>query len=70
MSFDQDPNEQAQVSAADFAMMCDEMKELRRQRDALLEALERIRKQQETIGATGNSAWTTADFAIAILKGQ
>lgn len=39
MSFDQDPGEQAQVSAADFDMMCDEMKELRRQRNVLLAAL-------------------------------
>ncbi len=29
MSFDQDPYEQANISAADFAMMCDEMKELK-----------------------------------------
>lgn len=29
MSFDQDPNEQANISAADFAIMCDEMKALR-----------------------------------------
>ena len=33
MSFDQDPNEQANVSAADFAMMCDEMKRLKEERD-------------------------------------
>ncbi|MDD2663991.1 MAG: hypothetical protein PHD19_09545 [Dechloromonas sp.] len=45
------------------------MAELEKQRDELLAALERIRKQQETIGATGNSAWTTADFAIASAKG-
>ena len=43
---------------------------LKKQRDELLSALERIRKQQETIGATGNSAWTTADFAIASVKGE
>ncbi len=36
--FDQDPYEQANISAADFAMMCDEMKNLKEQRDELLDA--------------------------------
>jgi hypothetical protein len=31
MSFDNDPDEQAQVSGADFAMMCDEMRRLRQE---------------------------------------
>ena len=35
MSFDQDPNEMAQISGSDFAQMCDEMKQLRAERDAL-----------------------------------
>lgn len=38
--FDQDPNEQANISGSDFAMMCKEMKQLREQRDELLGALE------------------------------
>ena len=29
MSFEQDPNESANISGADFAQMCDEMKSLR-----------------------------------------
>ena len=33
MSFDQDPNETAQISGSDFAQMCDEMKQLRAERD-------------------------------------
>ena len=48
MSFDQDPNEQAQVSAADFDMMCDEMKELRKQRDKLLDVLEYAYNNRDT----------------------
>ena len=35
MSFDQDPNETARISGSDFAQMCDEMKQLRAERDAL-----------------------------------
>jgi hypothetical protein len=31
MSFDDDPNEQAQVSGADFRAMCDEMRRLRKE---------------------------------------
>ena len=30
---DQDPNETAQISGSDFAQMCDEMKQLRAERD-------------------------------------
>ena len=33
MSFDQDPNETAQISGSDFAQMFDEMKQLRAERD-------------------------------------
>jgi hypothetical protein len=39
MSFDQDPGEQANISAADFAIMCDELKHIRSERDELLNAL-------------------------------
>ncbi|MES2942957.1 MAG: hypothetical protein V4772_08840 [Pseudomonadota bacterium] len=38
MSFDQDPNEQANISGADFAIMCDEMKSLKA-RNVELEAI-------------------------------
>ena len=34
---DQDPNETAQICGSDFAQMCDEMKQLRAERDALRE---------------------------------
>ena len=40
MSFDQDPNETAQISGSDFAQMCDEMKQLRAERDALKQSSE------------------------------
>lgn len=35
MSFDQDPGKQAQISGADFAMMCGEMAQLRAENEAL-----------------------------------
>ena len=39
MSFDQDPNEQAQISGADFALMCEEMKQLKALNSELAHAL-------------------------------
>ena len=36
---DQDPNETAQISGSDFAQMCDEMKQLRAERDEARNAL-------------------------------
>ncbi|MFY8215132.1 MAG: hypothetical protein ACOVMP_00850, partial [Chthoniobacterales bacterium] len=38
MSFDTDPNESAQVSGADFAMMCDEIKRLRAFVESIVDA--------------------------------
>lgn len=35
MSFDQDPNESAQISGSGFAQMCDEMKRLQTELDAV-----------------------------------
>ena len=42
MSFDQDPNEQADVSGADLAIMIDHVKELEQQNLALLAAIEQM----------------------------
>lgn len=42
MSFDQDPYVQANISAADFSLMCDEIKQFTEQRDELLAALKAI----------------------------
>lgn len=39
MSFDQDPGEQARISASDFEQMCDEMKRLREQNEERVAAL-------------------------------
>ncbi len=36
--FDQDPNEQANISGADFALMVDELKQVTKQRDELMAA--------------------------------
>ena len=46
MSFDQDPNEQANISGADFAMMLDEMRSLQ-QRVIKLETL--AKTQHDTL---------------------
>jgi hypothetical protein len=40
MSFDQVPNEQAQISGADFAIMCDEIRQLKAENIALKLSLE------------------------------
>jgi hypothetical protein len=44
---DQDPNETAQISGSDFAQMCDEMKQLRAERDALRDDVARLRNALE-----------------------
>ena len=54
MSFDQDPNETAQISGSDFAQMCDEMKQLRAERDALRAALQLIRDEESSDGRLSN----------------
>jgi hypothetical protein len=46
MSFDYDPNEQAHISGADFAAMCDEMKHLRKRNKELQAELARLREQE------------------------
>lgn len=45
--FDQDPNEQANISGADFAMMVDEMNQLRQQLAAAQQEIERFRKHAD-----------------------
>ena len=52
MSFDQDPNEQANVSAADFALMCDEMKRLK-------EENERLRAAPKLVGYVVKTSYET-----------
>jgi hypothetical protein len=49
MSFDQDPNEQAQISGADFAAMCDEFKALRKQYDNLVSEYDCLETEKETL---------------------
>ena len=41
MTFDQDPGEQARISASDFAQMCDEMKAICGINDELLATVRR-----------------------------
>lgn len=50
-----------------FSACYSQLATVTKQRDELEVALKRIIKQQETIGQTGNSAWTTADAALAKL---
>lgn len=61
--FDQDPNEQANISGADFAIMCDEIKKLKAQRDYLLVALDEIASRSYDAGAV-----IDAKAAIAKVK--
>jgi hypothetical protein len=50
--FDQDPNEQAQISGADFAAMCDEIKYLHKRNSELEGELMQIRERKKiSVGA-------------------
>jgi hypothetical protein len=70
MSFDDDPNDQARISGADFSMMCDEMKQLKRSNADLLEALERLRDAEKAPRSEWKLAIANADIAIAKAKGE
>ena len=69
---DQDPNETAQISGSDFAQMCDEMKQLRAERDRPLSELadERAKKSDALIAAVDDIERLTAerDDAAALAK--
>jgi hypothetical protein len=45
--FDQDPNEQARISGADFSAMCDEMKQLQQRNAELKVELMQIRERKK-----------------------
>ncbi len=75
--FDQDPSEQAQISASDFAQMCDDMKALKESNTELLEALEAMVKANGGIAVMPtmearkqNAAREMAEAAIAKAKGE
>ena len=59
---DQDPNETAQISGSDFAQMCDEMKQLRAERDALRADVARLRDVLQRIVSNGGSATNVMVF--------
>jgi hypothetical protein len=63
--FDQDPSDQANISGADFALMCDEIKSLIKQRNELAEALER-----STRGLRNVSRWNISDDTLAAITTQ
>lgn len=66
MSFDQDPGEQANISGADLAIMCDEIVTLKQQRDDLLEALEKI--AEVCNGYDLEAGWACKHARAAITK--
>lgn len=65
MGFDFDPQEQANISAADFEIMCDEMRTLREQAGKLAEALRRVCTRDPRTHDEIDADWDNARAALA-----
>lgn len=76
MSFDQDPHEQANISAADFAMMCAEMKELKQKVSQLESIIAECRDSagfgtdNDPMNVTGCAALGSPEEVPAFIKDQ
>lgn len=71
--FEQDPNEQANISGADFAIMCDEMAKLRADLAAAQEELRKAREQVPDIyvchkKGTGYQTIVRSEFSASIYQ--
>jgi SMC interacting uncharacterized protein involved in chromosome segregation len=60
MNFEQDPNENAQISGSDFAQMCDEMKQLRAELSAVTAERDSLKANLATINHIAMSLFVRA----------